>query len=111
MNDGDSEVVDPVTGRVREFSNSFNNNWNVSFRQDVPEHGFSYGFSFGGGGSATSYRLTETFTRQRTAGDLQLFVETNRIAGLKVRVGWNDIFDRPLSLSARSTMRRDQPGT
>ncbi|MEZ6030029.1 MAG: TonB-dependent receptor plug domain-containing protein [Hyphomonadaceae bacterium] len=101
LNSGNSEVVDPVTGNVREFSDAFNRDWQISFRQDVPEHKFSYGFAFGEGGGATSYRLKETYKRERTGGDLRVFFETTQIEGLKIRVGWNDALD-PAFISNRA---------
>jgi hypothetical protein len=93
LTNGDSEVIDPVTGATRAFSDDFNRFWRVAFRQDLPDLGFSYGFSFGGSGGATSYRLKETFKRVRTEGDLSIFVETRKLFGLNVRAGFNDIFE------------------
>lgn len=93
LNSGNSEVVDPVTGVVREFSDAFNRNWRVAFRQDVPQLGFSYGFSFSESGGGTSYRLKETYKRQRTGGDLSVFIETKQFFGLNIRAGVNDALD------------------
>ena len=101
LDSGNSEVMDPVTGVVREFSNNFNRNWRVAFRKDMPQFGFSYGFSFGESGGGTAYRLKETYKRQRTGGDLSVFVETNKLFGLKIRAGFNDILD-PAFISHRA---------
>lgn len=101
LNSGNSEVVDPVRGDVREFSDNFNRNWRVAYRQDLPELGFSYGFSFSEGGGATSYRLKETFKRERTGGDLSVFIETNQFFGLNIRAGVNDILE-PAFISNRA---------
>lgn len=90
---GSSEVADPVTGETRNFSNAFDRNWNVNFRQDFPAQSWSYGFRLSESNGGTAYRLEETFKRQRTDGDLSIFVETTRFAGLNIRVGYNDIFD------------------
>jgi len=91
LRSGNSEVTDPVTGDIREFSDEFNRNWNIRFRQDLRELGFSYGFSYGESGGGTSYRLKETFKRQRSVGDLSVFLETSKLYGLNVRLGYNDI--------------------
>jgi len=95
LNSGNSEVLDPVTGVVREFSDAFglSRNLRVSFRQDVPQYGFSYGLTFGESGGATSYRLRETSKRQRTGDDLSVFIETREFFGLSIRAGVNDILE------------------
>ena len=95
LNSGNSEVLDPVTGVVREFSDAFglSRNLRVSFRQDVPQYGFSYGLTFGESGGATSYRLRETSKRQRTGDDLSVFIETKEFFGLNIRAGVNDILE------------------
>ena len=119
LNSGSSEVVDPVTGVVRQFSDSFNRNWRVSFRQDVPQFGFSYGLSFSESGGGTSYRLKETFKRQRTGGDLSLFIETKQFFGLNIRAGINDtlnpafianraVFDAPRSTGNLALFQRTE---
>ena len=95
LNSGNSEVLDPVTGVVREFSDAFglSRNLRVSFRQDVPQYGFSYGLTFNESGGATSYRLRETSKRQRTGDDLSVFIETKEFFGLNIRAGINDILE------------------
>ncbi|MDZ4760589.1 MAG: outer membrane beta-barrel protein [Alphaproteobacteria bacterium] len=93
LNSGSSEVVDPVTGLSREFSDYFTRQWNVDFRQDLPSWGFSYGFRFSESGGGTTYRLKELFKRQRSGGDFSVFVETKRFFGLNIRAGFSDIFD------------------
>jgi hypothetical protein len=95
LNSGNSEVLDPVTGVVREFSDAFGlaRNLRVSFRQDFPQYGFSYGLTFNESGGATSYRLRETSKRQRTGDDLSVFIETKELFGLTIRAGVNDILE------------------
>jgi hypothetical protein len=95
LNSGNSEVLDPVTGAVREFSDAFGlaRNLRVSFRQDFPQYGFSYGLTFNESGGATSYRLRETSKRQRTGDDLSVFIETKELFGLNIRAGLNDILE------------------
>jgi len=95
LNGGNSEVLDPVTGVVREFSDAFglNRNLRISFRQELPQYGFSYGLTFNESGGATSYRLRETSKRQRTGDDLSVFIETTEFFGLNIRAGVNDILE------------------
>lgn len=95
LNSGNSEVLDPVTGVVREFSDAFGlaRNLRISFRHDLPQYGFSYGLSFNESGGATSYRLRETSKRQRAGDDLSVFVETKEFFGLNIRAGVNDILE------------------
>lgn len=95
LNSGNSEVLDPVTGVVREFSDAFglSRNLRISFRQDLPQYGLSYGLTFNESGGATSYRLRETSKRQRTGDDLSVFVETKEFFGLNIRAGVNDILE------------------
>jgi hypothetical protein len=95
LNSGNSEVLDPVTGVVREFSDAFglSRNLHISFRQDLPQYGLSYGLTFNESGGATSYRLRETSKRQRSGDDLSVFVETKEFFGLNIRAGVNDILE------------------
>lgn len=95
LNSGNSEVLDPVTGVVREFSDAFGlaRNLRFSFRHDLPQYGFSYGLSFNESGGATSYKLRETSKRQRAGDDLSVFVETKEFFGLNIRAGVNDILE------------------
>lgn len=95
LKSGNSEVLDPVTGDVREFSDAFglSRNLRISFRQDLPQYGFSYGLTFNESGGATSYRLRETSKRQRTGDDLSVFIETKEFFGLNIRAGVNDILE------------------
>ncbi|MBU6319252.1 MAG: outer membrane beta-barrel protein [Alphaproteobacteria bacterium] len=88
---GNSEVVDPVTGVIREFSDEFNRRWTLAFRQDVQDLGFSYGVNMGGSGGGTSYKLKELSKRQREGEELSVFVETRRFYGLNLRATYSDI--------------------
>lgn len=91
---GQSSVTDPVTGETRRFTNAFG--WrgiNLEFRQDLPALQFSYGFDLSDDSGATAYRLRETFRRERTGTNLDLFVETTRFLGLNIRAGYNDVLE------------------
>ena len=88
---GNSEVVDPVTGVIREFSDEFNRRWTLAFRQDVQDLGFSYGINVGGSGGGTSYKLKELSKRQREGEELSVFIETRKFYGLNLRATYSDI--------------------
>lgn len=109
LRSGNSEVVDPVTGVIREFSDEFNRRWNLAFRQDVQELGFSYGFNLGGSGGGTSYKLKELSKRQREGQEFSVFAETRKFFGLNLRATYSDILspsfvnNRVLYTGPRST--------
>ncbi len=91
---GQSSVTDPVTGATRRFTNNFGTrDFEIEFRQDLPAQQFSYGFTIGEDYGATAYRLRETFRRERTGTTLDIFVETTRLLGLNLRVGYGDVLD------------------
>lgn len=89
---GGSEVTDPITGEIREFSDEFKENWSVAFRHDLPVRKFSYGFRYAEGGPATAYRYNETSRRIREDADISAWVETTAFFGLRIRAGVDDIF-------------------
>jgi hypothetical protein len=89
---GGAEVTDPITGRTREFSDEFKENWTVSFRQDIPEWKMSYGFRYSDGGPGTAYRFNEASRRSREDADASIFIETTRWFGLRIRAGVDDLF-------------------
>ncbi len=91
---GQSSITDPVTGETRRFSNAFG--WrglSAEYRQDLPALQFSYGFSVSEDYGATTFRLRETFRRERTGVNLNLFVETTRFFGLNIRAGYDDVLE------------------
>ncbi len=91
---GGSEVTDPVTLQTREFSDEFKESVSLAFRHDLPEHKFSYGFSFNDGGPGTAYRFNELSRRSREDPDLSIWAETSvLIPGIRIRAGINDLFN------------------
>jgi hypothetical protein len=91
LNGGGSEVTDPITGRTREFSDEFKENWSISYRQDIPSLKISYGFRWSDGGPATAYRFNESSRRSRDDADVSIFVETTAFFGLRIRAGIDDL--------------------
>ncbi len=88
---GAQYVTDPITGRTREFSDEFIGNWSLAFRQDFPAQKFSYGFRVQDGTAGTAYRYSESSRRSREDPDVQIWVETSRWFGLRIRAGVDDV--------------------
>lgn len=83
----ETRVADPVTGVERRFRGDEDWYASIDFRQDLPQAGFAWGFDYALQGDEDFYRLRE-FQRIRPArGDLDLFAETRRFAGLTARIG------------------------
>lgn len=83
----DTRVDDPVTGEPRRFRGD--EDWRASFdfRQDLPEAGFAWGVDYSVQGAEDFYRI-DTFDRVTPPrGDLDVFAETRRFAGLTARIG------------------------
>ena len=83
----DTQVEDPVTGVIRRFRGD--EDWRASFdfRQDLPQAGFAWGVDYYVQGVEDFYRA-DTFDRTtRPRGDLDVFAETRRFAGLTARLG------------------------
>lgn len=84
----DTEVTDPVTGRRRKFSDTYENHLKIELRQDVAAARFAWGTVFEGYSHDTDYRLDETFSF-RELPRLDLFAETTWIENFKIRL---DVF-------------------
>lgn len=83
----DTRVDDPVTGQPRRFRGDEDWRASVDFRQDLPEAGFAWGFDYYVQGVEDFYRLSVFDRVTAPRGDLDLFAETRRFAGLTARVG------------------------
>ena len=83
----ETEVDDPVTGVARRFRNDEDWRASIDFRQDLPEAGFAWGFDYNVQGDEDFYRLDQFERVTPPRGDLDLFAETRRFAGLTARIG------------------------
>lgn len=83
----ETRVTDPVTGVERRFRNDEDWRASIDFRQDLPEAGFAWGFDYAVQGDEDFYRLDQFDRVTPARGDLDLFAETRRLAGLTARVG------------------------
>ncbi|HTU67922.1 MAG TPA: TonB-dependent receptor [Steroidobacteraceae bacterium] len=81
----DTEATDPVTGRKRKFSDTYENHLRAELRQDLNAAKLAWGATFEMYTPDTDYRLDETFSF-RELRRLDLFVETTWIEDFKVRL-------------------------
>lgn len=82
----ETRVDDPVTGEPRRFRGDEDWRTSLNFRQDLADAGLSWGFGYYVQGVEDFYRV-DTFDRiTAPRGDLDLFAETQRFAGLTARV-------------------------
>jgi hypothetical protein len=106
----DSEVIDPITGQVRRINNDLTYRWNIDFRQDLPGLKLAWGGDYTEVGYSEAFRLNEGQRRSAGSGDLDLFVETTRFAGVTVRLGADNIGDQPDYLNRRFFSPNRLPG-
>lgn len=89
----ETDVTDPVTGESRRFSGEKDWNYNVSFRQDVPEHKIAWGASALGQSDRYDYRVAEQILFDRPGARFDLFAESSGLLpGITVRVSASNIF-------------------
>jgi hypothetical protein len=81
----DSNVRDPLTGRDREISDLFRNTFKAEFRQDLNAWKLAWGVSYWAQSSKANYRLAEV-DEYRDITNLEAFVETTVIPGIKIRL-------------------------
>ncbi len=80
-----SSVRDPLSGLKRPISNNLRDSWEVSFRHDIPESDWAWGFSANHYRSEKGYYLSEINDGwEGPVGD-NLFVENKDVFGLTVR--------------------------
>lgn len=93
----ESEVTDPVTGQKREIASELDWNYNIEFRQDIPELKMAWGGDYSGAGGYRAFRLDEVRSDDIGDGDFDMFVETTALlGGMLVRLGADNIFDQPV---------------
>jgi hypothetical protein len=64
----------------------------INYRQDFPAQKWSYGFRLNDGGASTAYRFNEISRRSRDDMGFEIWVETSRWLGLRIRAGIDDLF-------------------
>lgn len=88
----DTEVTDPVTGRKRKFSATYENHIKVELRQDLAAAKFAWGSTFEGYSHDTDFRRDETFSF-RELPRLDVFVESTWIDNFKIRLEVDSALD------------------
>lgn len=89
----DSRVVDPVTGFPRTLSNERPWRYSIRFRQDAPAARLSWGWSVSDSAPEKFFGLDELVVVDEGV-DLEAFIETTRIPGVKARLGVGNILNR-----------------
>lgn len=88
---GGSRVTDPISGERRPLDDESDYDWNLDFRQDLPELKLAWGGDYSSGGDIPFYRLDETQTYSFGPGDLDLFIETTYFDGITVRLAADNL--------------------
>lgn len=80
-----TEVTDPITGRIRDFSGRSESEVNIDFRQDIAAPRMAWGVSYFKQGENTGFRFNETDTYEEGPW-VDVWVETTAIEGLRLRL-------------------------
>ena len=86
----DSSVTDPVTGEERRFADERRWEGNVAFRQDLTAQRWAWGGDVSFFDEEVFFGLDELDADRRRA-DLDAFIETTRLGGVRVRLGAENI--------------------
>ncbi len=95
-----TEVVDPITGRVRDFSNQVESELNVEFRQDLNALRLAWGVTYFKQGEFTSFRFNETDTYEEGPW-VDAFIESTAIRGVRLRLVAANVFDGTIDRERR----------
>jgi hypothetical protein len=106
----DTRVTDPITGEERHIANQLAYDWNIDFRQDLPELKLAWGGDYSDPGPSEAFRLNEEQERTFGPGDLDLFIETTYFKGVTVRLAGDNLGSQPDRLSRRFFTPNRFPG-
>ncbi len=82
-----SRLRDPLTGEIRQLSESLKSETNINFRHDIPKSDWAYGVDYYKFRQTRGFRLDQISQFMMAPGDLGVFVEHKDVFGLKVRGG------------------------
>lgn len=88
-----SSIADPFTGEDRQFNDQPHNIYNFGFIQNLREPGVSFGASYSGRSSATSYNFDE-IVELSYGGDLEAFIEKRFGKRFVLRFTASNLLDR-----------------
>ncbi len=106
----DTSVTDPITGEKRVITNQLTYDWNIDFRQDIPELKLAWGGDYSNAGDAQAFRLNEEQTRSSSQGDLDMFIETTMFQGFTMRLSVDNIGNQASRLERRFFTPNRLPG-
>lgn len=106
----DSRVTDPITGQERPLDNLGTYDWNIDFRQDLPELKLAWGGDYSAAGKYPYFRLDETQAFTYGPGDLDLFIETTQFDGVTVRLSADNLGVQEARLDRRFFTPNRFPG-
>ena len=107
---GGSRVTDPITGEERRVDDQGNYDWNLDFRQDLPELKLAWGGDYSSSGDYPYYRLDEVQTFTYGPGDLDLFIETTYFDGVTVKLAADNLGVQETRLDRRFFSPNRFPG-
>jgi hypothetical protein len=107
---GDSRVTDPFTGQERVLDNVATYDWNIDFRQDLPDWKLAWGGDYTDVGEYRLFRLDEDQSITFGPGDLDLFVETTYFDGVTVRLSADNLGPQPQRTDRRFFTPNRFPG-
>lgn len=86
----DTEVTDPTTGETRRFQGNEDWRFHANFRQNLPEHDLSWGWSGMILGDEDLYRFDEIYNFSR-GPRFDVWVETTAFLDATIRLSWQDL--------------------
>jgi|CXWL01.1.fsa_nt_gi hypothetical protein len=95
-----TEVLDPITGRVRDFSNRAESEISVEFRQDLNALRLAWGVTYFKQSEFTGYRFNETDTYEEGPW-IDAYIESTAIEGVRLRLVAANIFDGEINRERR----------
>lgn len=95
-----TEVVDPITQRVRDFSGQPESELELEFRQDMNALKFAWGLTYYKQSENTSFRFNETDTYEEGPW-VDAFFESTAIEGLRLRLVVANILDGEIKRQRR----------
>jgi outer membrane receptor for ferrienterochelin and colicins len=88
-----SRIEDPLTGELRQISNTQDRYIEANFRYDIPKSDWAFGFNLENYHFQSYYRLGEVGLGWEGPTFAGVYVENKNVFGLTVRAAFNNVFD------------------
>ena len=85
------ELLDPVTGELRDFSGGRDREIDIDFRHDVPGTQWAYGGGYRYNRNRLSFRLNQIFAQFEGPDFVNLFIEHKDVFGLTVTADYRNL--------------------